>query len=123
MDKKALKAASVAFATKVLPEAWAELRRCAKAGPQEVAQSLGCLIAAAYWTGREEAGRVSLAEAKLSELREAHDALSKQLKDPDAGNDEVREAALEVCNALNEVWPYIEAQGIIPATEGQVPPA
>lgn len=35
------------------------------------------------------------------DLAAAHDELSKQLEDPDAGNDDVRDAAIKVCDALN----------------------
>lgn len=36
-----------------------------------------------------------------SEIARAHHALSEALENPDAGNDEVRDAAVDVCDALN----------------------
>jgi len=40
----------------------------------------------------------------LPELSAAHDALSDVLEDEDAGNDEVRDAAIEMCCTLNRLW-------------------
>ena len=34
----------------------------------------------------------------------AHVALSETLEDPDAGNDDVRGAAIDMCEALNSYW-------------------
>ncbi len=34
-------------------------------------------------------------------IKRAHDALSDVLEDEDAGNDDVRQAAIEICLALN----------------------
>ena len=42
-----------------------------------------------------------LASEESSEIAKAHIALSDALEDPDKGNDEVRDAAIDVCNALN----------------------
>jgi hypothetical protein len=38
--------------------------------------------------------------AKCSDIDAAHDRLSDLLEDPDAGNDEVREAAIDLCAVL-----------------------
>ena len=39
--------------------------------------------------------------ANAPDLDAAHDRLSEVLEDPDAGNDELREAAIDLCHALN----------------------
>lgn len=40
----------------------------------------------------------------IAAVGKAHDALSDALENPDADNDEVREAAIEVCSALNALY-------------------
>lgn len=42
-----------------------------------------------------------LAVANARDLDKAHDELSKALEDENAGNDEVRDAAIRMCDALN----------------------
>jgi hypothetical protein len=37
-------------------------------------------------------------------LAKAHDWLSSLLEDPDAGNDQIRDAAIDLCAALNADW-------------------
>jgi cellobiose-specific phosphotransferase system component IIA len=37
-------------------------------------------------------------------LKESHDKLSALLEDEDAGNDAIRDAAIEICDALNAFW-------------------
>lgn len=37
-------------------------------------------------------------------LKQAHDGLSAALEDEDAGNDEVRDRAIDVCQALNAFY-------------------
>jgi hypothetical protein len=37
-------------------------------------------------------------------LAKAHDTLSALLEDPDAGNDDIRDAAIDLCDALNTFW-------------------
>jgi hypothetical protein len=39
--------------------------------------------------------------AKAPDVDAAHDVLSKLLEDPDAGNDEIREAAIDLCCVLD----------------------
>jgi len=40
----------------------------------------------------------------IQELRNSHDNLSEALEAEDIGNDEVRDAAIEMCDALNAFW-------------------
>lgn len=51
----------------------------------------------------EAAGRVE-ADDDMPSLETCHDALSEALENPDASNDDVRRAALIMCDALNEHW-------------------
>jgi hypothetical protein len=39
-----------------------------------------------------------------ADLEKAHDTLSDLLEDEDAGNDDIRDAALVMCDALNAFW-------------------
>lgn len=50
-------------------------------------------------------------KTKLDEVKEAHDKLSNLLEDPDAGNDDVREAAIEMCDALNASYEQADGEG------------
>jgi hypothetical protein len=52
-----------------------------------------------------------------SEIARAHVALSEALEDEDGGNDEVRSAAVDVCDALNAL--QVRAKGALPASEDQ----
>lgn len=43
-------------------------------------------------------------EGLNDDLKEAHDSLSEALENPDCGNDEVRDAAIGMCAAMNAFW-------------------
>lgn len=45
--------------------------------------------------------RAGLASDSDSEIAKAHNALSEALENPDAGNDDVRDTAIDMCAALN----------------------
>ena len=44
----------------------------------------------------------------LEYLQKSHDALSNAIEDPDAGQYEVMEAAIDICDALNFYWSDID---------------
>jgi len=50
-------------------------------------------------------------KTKIDEVKEAHDKLSALLEDPDAGNDDVRDAAIEMCAALNASYTKSSDEG------------
>lgn len=44
------------------------------------------------------------AVSTIAVMQEAHDSLSEALENPECGNDEVRDAAIAMCDALNKFW-------------------
>lgn len=85
-------------------------------GEDRVAECRECgwMVAAVRWTPKDCSNQACPTNEWKRELERpaparqllqvAHDELSRVLEDEDAGNDEVRDAAIGVCDALNAFW-------------------
>jgi cellobiose-specific phosphotransferase system component IIA len=62
------------------------------------------LVAIAKARGRTTAASDMQDPLSYPELKKAHDTLSELLEDEDAGNDEIRDAAIDMRDALNAFW-------------------